>query len=115
MAERLTTLDASYLYLEDAGAPMHVSGVLVLEPVEGGLDALADLVEARLPLVPRYRQRVVFPPFAVAHPTWEDDPDFDIRNHIEELTLPPPADDRVLSHEEEGGSPLRWRRVPRGR
>jgi WS/DGAT/MGAT family acyltransferase len=40
---------------------------------------------------------VVFPPLGLAHPTWEDDPDFDLRNHVEELTLPAPGDDRVLS------------------
>ena len=37
---------------------MHVGGVLVLEAPPGGVEALAALVEARLPLVPRYRQRV---------------------------------------------------------
>ncbi|SFO40097.1 Diacylglycerol O-acyltransferase [Geodermatophilus obscurus] len=91
MAERLTTLDASYLYLEDAGAPMHVSGVLVLEPVEGGLDALADLVEARLPLVPRYRQRVVPVPGRLANPVWADDPDFDVAYHVRQSAVPRPG------------------------
>ena len=35
MAERLTTLDASFLYLEDAGTPMHVAGVMVLDDTSG--------------------------------------------------------------------------------
>jgi WS/DGAT/MGAT family acyltransferase len=91
MAERLTTLDASYLYLEDAGAPLHVSGVLVLEPVEGGLDALAELVEARLPLVPRYRQRVVQVPGRLANPVWADDPDFDVAYHVRQSAVPRPG------------------------
>ena len=91
MAERLTTLDASYLYLEDAGAPVHVSGVLVLEPVEGGLDALAELVEARLPLVPRYRQRVVQVPGRLANPVWADDPDFDVAYHVRQSAVPRPG------------------------
>ena len=47
--------------------------------------------------MPRYRQKVVFPLFAMAHPTWEDDPAFDIRNHVVELALPAPGDDRALS------------------
>src|SRR3712207_6676996 len=67
--ERLTTLDASFLYLEKPDNPMHVAGVLVLEPPEGGLDALASLLEARLPLVPRYRQRVLEVPGHLANPT----------------------------------------------
>ena len=58
MVERLSKLDASFLYLEEPDTPMHVGGVLILEAPPGGVDALADLVEARLPLVPRYRQRV---------------------------------------------------------
>jgi WS/DGAT/MGAT family acyltransferase len=91
MAERLTTLDASYLYLEDAGAPVHVSGVLVLEPVEGGLEALAELVEARLPLVPRYRQRVVQVPGRLANPVWADDPDFDVAYHVRQSAVPRPG------------------------
>jgi WS/DGAT/MGAT family acyltransferase len=61
------------------------------------LDVLVHALESRLHLLPRYRQKVVFPPFAMAHPTWEDDPSFDIRNHVAAVTLPPPGDDRVLS------------------
>ena len=91
MAERLTTLDASFLYLEDAGAPMHVAGVLLLEPVEGGLDRLAELVEARLPLVPRYRQRVVPVPGRLANPVWADDPDFDVAYHVRRSAVPRPG------------------------
>ena len=58
MVERLTRLDASFLYLEEPDTPMHVGGVLILDAPPGGVDALAALVEARLALVPRYRQRV---------------------------------------------------------
>ena len=41
MVERLTTLDTSFLYLEDPDTPMHVGGVLILEPPRGGLDSIA--------------------------------------------------------------------------
>src|SRR5260370_26323064 len=58
---------------------------------------LVRALECRLHLLPRYRQKVVFPPFAMAHPTWEDDPAFDIRRHVAQVTLPPPGDDRALS------------------
>jgi diacylglycerol O-acyltransferase / wax synthase len=96
MAERLSTLDASFLYLEDAGAPMHVSGVLVLEPVKGGLDALATLVEARLRLVPRYRQRIVPVPGRLANPVWADDPDFDVAYHVRRSAVPRPGTEAQL-------------------
>src|SRR6185503_8459975 len=93
---RLTTIDATFLYAEKPTQPMHVGGSMVYE---GHLsrDTLVRALEDRLHLLPRYRQKVVFPLFAVAHPTWEDDPAFDIRNHVVELTLPPPGNDRVLS------------------
>jgi diacylglycerol O-acyltransferase len=89
--ERLTTLDASFLYLEKPDNPMHVAGVLVLEPPTGGLDALASLVEARLPLVPRYRQRVLEVPGHLANPVWADDPDFDVEYHVRRSAVPRPG------------------------
>ncbi|WP_029432651.1 wax ester/triacylglycerol synthase family O-acyltransferase [Blastococcus sp. URHD0036] len=91
MLERLTTIDASFLYLEESDAPMHVSGVLLLEPPAGGLDAIAGLVEARLPLVPRYRQRVLEVPGRLADPVWADDPDFDVSYHVRQSALPRPG------------------------
>ena len=39
----------------------------------------------------RYRQKAVLPPFGIAHPTWEDDPDFAVADHVEEMDLPAPA------------------------
>ena len=89
--ERLTTLDASFLYLEEPDNPMHVAGVLLLEPPEGGLDAIAALVEARLPLVPRYRQRVLEVPGHLANPVWADDPDFDVDYHVRRSAVPRPG------------------------
>ena len=47
MLERLTTIDASFLYLEESDAPMHVAGVLLLEPPAGGLGAIAALASGR--------------------------------------------------------------------
>jgi diacylglycerol O-acyltransferase len=93
---RLTPVDASFLYLEKPTQPGHVGGCMVYE---GHLSAeeLTGIMLARLHRLPRYRQKVVPPPFLLAHPTWEDDPDFDIRHHVEEVTLPAPGDDLVLS------------------
>jgi len=96
MAERLTRLDASFLYLEEPDTPMHVGGVLILEAPPGGVDALADLVEARLPLVPRYRQRVAVVPGHLANPVWVDDPEFDIAYHVRRNGLPRPGSEAQL-------------------
>src|SRR5215213_7605366 len=96
MVERLTTLDASFLYLEEPDTPMHVGGVLILERLPGGVAALAALVEARLPLVPRYRQRVVEVPGHLANPVWVDDAEFDIAYHVRRSGLPRPGTESQL-------------------
>jgi diacylglycerol O-acyltransferase len=98
VVERLTALDASFLYLEDPDTPMHVGGVLVLEPPSGVLDhpALVDLVRARLPLVPRYRQRVLEVPGHLANPVWVDDADFDVTYHVRRSALPRPGTEEQL-------------------
>ena len=60
--DRLSGLDASFLALEEGGAHMHVGSVLLFE---GELPAYEDFVtqlERRLALVPRYRQKLAFPP-----------------------------------------------------
>ncbi|RBY96472.1 wax ester/triacylglycerol synthase family O-acyltransferase [Blastococcus sp. TF02-8] len=91
MVERLSTLDASFLYLEEPGTPMHVGGVLVLDPPPAGVDALESLIAARLALVPRYRQRVLEVPGQLANPVWVDDPEFDIGYHLRRSGLPRPG------------------------
>ena len=96
MVERLTRLDASFLYLEEPDTPMHVGGVLILEAPPGGVAALAELVEARLPLVPRYRQRVAQVPGHLANPVWVDDPDFDLAYHLRRNGLPRPGSEAQL-------------------
>jgi WS/DGAT/MGAT family acyltransferase len=96
MVERLTTLDTSFLYLDEPGAPLLVAGVLVLEKPPGGLESLAALVSARLPLVPRYRQRVVEVPGHLANPAWVDDPDFELEYHLRRSALPKPGSESQL-------------------
>jgi WS/DGAT/MGAT family acyltransferase len=95
LARRLSSQDASFLYREKPTEPLHVMSCTVYD-AHIGRDEMMELLQSRMHLMPRYRQKVVFPPFGLAHPTWEDDPDFDIGHHVEEATIPPPADDRVL-------------------
>src|SRR5579862_5712856 len=86
IGDRLPPGDALWLYIEKKDMPLHIGSVFVFDgplPVE----KLAALIESKLPLIPRYRQRVVFPPLNVGHPTWEFDPDFDIDNHIHHTHL----------------------------
>jgi len=45
-------------------------------------------MEERLHFAPRFRQRVVFAPFDLAHPVFADDPEFKLENHIRRQILP---------------------------
>src|SRR3954452_8451990 len=96
MVERLTALDASFLYLEERDTPMHVGGVLLLEAPPDGVAAIESLVAARLPLVPRYRQRVLEVPGHLANPVWADDPDFDVDYHVRRSAVPRPGTEAQL-------------------
>ena len=98
MPERLTTLDASFLYLEEDTTAMHVGSVMVLAMPDGGFtyERLVDLVQARIALVPRYRQRIRTVPGHLANPVWVDDEDFDITYHVRQSALPKPGSDDQL-------------------
>jgi WS/DGAT/MGAT family acyltransferase len=98
LAKFLTPLDAAFLYVEKPRETMHIGSIMVYE---GRIERteLERLLLERLHLVPRYRERVVFPPWNASTPMWFDDPDFDISHHVEEVELPSPVDDRVLARE----------------
>lgn len=84
--ELLSYGDALFLYLEREGMPLNVA-VVAQFAGEIALDDCIAFVESKLPVLPRYRQRVLMPPFNIGLPSWEYDPAFDIRNHITEVTL----------------------------
>ncbi len=46
-----------------------------------------DITTRSLSTIPRLRQRVVADPVGVTTPRWEDDPDFDLDRHVQELEL----------------------------
>ncbi|HWK25384.1 MAG TPA: wax ester/triacylglycerol synthase family O-acyltransferase [Solirubrobacter sp.] len=92
--DRLTGLDASFLALEKDGAHMHVGSVLIFDGPAPDYDAFVERIAGGLHLVPRYRQRLVFPP--LARPLWVDDPHFNAGYHIRHTALPAPAGEEEL-------------------
>ena len=96
MSQRLGALDSVFLNLEDPRRPMHIGGLLTFEtkPEAAGRPGVArvfETIEARLPLLPRCRQRLLEVPLGLGRPVWIDDPDFDIRNHLHHVVLPAPG------------------------
>jgi diacylglycerol O-acyltransferase / wax synthase len=98
VSDRLSPLDVSFLYLEERTTPMHVGSVMIFRPGQAGLDwpRLVRHVEARIALVPRYRQRVRFVPGRIANPVWVDDERFDISYHLRRSALPRPGSQTQL-------------------
>ncbi len=88
MTQRLTATDASFLYMETASGPMHISSVYVLEG-ELEFERLFQHFAERIHLVPAYRRKLAQVPFNLGHPTWVDDPDFELANHLAHFELPP--------------------------
>jgi diacylglycerol O-acyltransferase len=96
MADRLTALDSSFLHMEDAATHMHVAGVTIFEGPPPGHRELANHIENRLALVPRFRQRLRFVPLGQGRPVWVDDPHFNIDYHVRTTALPPPGNEEQL-------------------
>src|SRR5436190_24276256 len=81
---RLTSMDSSFLYFEKKEATMHIGSVSLFEG-EIPFEDFVAMMDSNMHLLPRYQQIVVPDPFSLGHPTWEDDPHFNIRNHIFKL------------------------------
>ena len=103
--ERLNALDATFLELEEAddSAHMHIGAVMILEARPAGsapmLNRIRDEISARLVRLPRYRQRLSEPRTGgLRWPNWEDDPGFDIANHVFSAGLPAPGGIDELRH-----------------
>ncbi|MEP6853190.1 MAG: wax ester/triacylglycerol synthase family O-acyltransferase [bacterium] len=98
MSDRLSSLDVSFLYLEGPSTPMHVGGLAVFDPPADGFDfdRFVALIEARIALVPRYRQKIKWVPANIGNPVWVDDTEFDIGYHLRRSALPRPGTDGQL-------------------
>ncbi|MBA2517215.1 MAG: wax ester/triacylglycerol synthase family O-acyltransferase [Solirubrobacterales bacterium] len=89
--DRLSSLDASFLHLEEGGAHMHVGSCMLFEGVAPSYEEFVAQLDRRLHLVPRYRQKLAFVPLNQARPVWVDDPHFNAGYHIRHTALPEPA------------------------
>ena len=92
MREPLSAVDHAWLRMDDPTNLMIICGVLVLdEPVE--LDRLKAILKRRLLPIRRFRQHIIH---YKEDPYWEEDPEFDLDQHVHELALPGSGDDNVL-------------------
>ncbi|MFN8163237.1 MAG: wax ester/triacylglycerol synthase family O-acyltransferase [Solirubrobacterales bacterium] len=86
--------DAAWLHMDRPTNPMVVNGLVTLGSVPS-VEAVTEVIEERLVgRFPRFRQRVVDQ--LGRAPAFEDDPFFDLPNHLHRMVLPPPGDRATL-------------------
>ena len=99
--ERLSGLDASFLYLETSSQLLHVCGLIMLDPetIPDGysFEGLKDVLERRIADVPMFNRKLKAVPLGIDHPVWVDDADFDIDRHMHRMALPSPGGEQELA------------------
>ena len=89
--DRLSPLDASFLHIENDVNLMHIGSVGTFEGPAPSFEELRSRLEGKIPLVPRYRQRVREVPLALGRPVWVEDPHFNLDYHVRHTALPSPG------------------------
>lgn len=93
----MSRADAAWLHMERPTNLMVINSVLLFdEQIE--LGRLRRIVQRRLvDRYPRFHRRVAESRMALLRaPSWEEDPEFELDNHIHHRGLPAPGDDRAL-------------------
>ena len=93
--ERLSGLDASFLYIESSTVPLHVCSVLELDTttIPGGysFDRLRNDLALRITALPEFRAKLADSQLNLDHPVWVEDEDFDLSRHLQRIGLPSPG------------------------
>lgn len=97
--QRLTGLDAGFLYMETPSLHMHTLKMAVFDPPDGyqpTFEEMRETIGRRLALLPPLRRRMVEVPLHFHHPVWIEDPHFDLDYHVRRVVLPAPGTRRQL-------------------
>jgi diacylglycerol O-acyltransferase / wax synthase len=114
MIHPMSPVDALFLHAEDGVTHMHIGSCSIFSGPPPSIGDITTLIESKLPLLTRYRQKVRFVPAALGHPVWVDDPSFSLAYHVRHSALPSPGDEhalenlmgRLMSHELDRTRPL---------
>src|SRR3981189_2484768 len=99
--ERLSGLDASFLYIESPTQPLHVCSILELDTstVPGGytFERLRGALALRMPAIPGFRAKLADSQLNLDYPVWVEDDAFDLDRHLLRIGLPSPGGGRGLA------------------
>ena len=97
---KLSSMDASFLYLETPEMPMHVGSMAIFrlpEDYTGNFfEDFKAMIASRLHIAPILKARLEKAPLDIDHPSWVEDDQFDIDRHIFRGSLPAPHDRATL-------------------
>ena len=95
--DKLSAIDASFLYLETANCPQHIASVQLFE-LPAGREAddsffaeFRALLAQRAHLVPHLTRKLQVMPGNIDHPVWIRDCAFNLDNHLVRIELPAPG------------------------
>src|SRR5271157_3817482 len=99
--ERLSGLDAFFLYLESPTQPLNVCCILELDPVtmpgDYTSERFREALSVRVDAVPEFRLKLADNQLNFDHPVWVDDEHFDLTRHLHRVGLPSPGGHRELA------------------
>src|ERR1700755_2866257 len=98
--KKLSSLDASFLYLETPEMPMHVGSMAIFrlpDDYKGDFfEEFKAMIASRMHIAPILKARLEKAPLDIDHPSWVEDDQFDIDRHIFRASLPAPRDRATL-------------------
>ena len=99
-AKKLSSMDASFLYLETPEMPMHVGSMAIFKLKDGYqgnfFEDFKKMITDRIHVAPILKARLEKAPLDIDNPSWVEDDEFDINRHIFRASLPAPADRKIL-------------------
>jgi len=95
MAKTMTNADNFWLSMDE---PTNLMVITAFMEFEEPLDykRLLATIDSRIASFPRFQKKVVKPKSGVGLPSWETDPNYDLRSHIHRVALPDPGDKEDL-------------------
>ncbi len=97
--ERLGPLDATLLFIETASTTSTVGLICRFDGPIPFDEYVRDFRRCRIQRLPRFSQVIAPVPLTLNFPTWEDDPNFNLDDHLHEISLAPPVAERDLMAE----------------